>query len=272
VTRQLLPESEPAAHEVLLEPDLDGQVVTVTINRPAARNALSRRLASELSSVFTALAGDDRLRAVVLTGAGDRAFCAGADLRERRHMSAAERTAHTELVADLADRIATLPVPVIAAVRGYALAGGAELALACDLRVAASDAVFGFPEVRLGMFPGAGGVYRLPWLVGLGLARELLFTGRQVPAEEALRRGLVDQVVSPAEVSQSAAELARTIAANAPLAVRAVKRALAASTGLPEAEARQAVAPYRRPLDGTLDYAEGLAAFAEGRTPRFAGE
>jgi enoyl-CoA hydratase/carnithine racemase len=272
VTRHQLPVSEPAAHEVLIEPAQGGQIITVTINRPAARNALSRRLASELISVFDALAADDQVRAVVLTGAGDRAFCAGADLRERRQMSAAERTAHTELIADLADRVAALPVPVIAAVRGYALAGGAELALACDLRVAATDAVFGFPEVRLGMFPGAGGVYRLPRLVGLGLARELLFTGRQVPAAEALRRGLVDQVVSPSDLSQVAAGLAQSIAANAPLAVRAVKRALAASSGLPEAEARQAVAPYRRSLDGTLDYAEGLAAFAEGRPPRFIGE
>lgn len=187
-------------------------------------------------------------------------------------MTTAERSAHTELIADLADRIASLPVPVIAAVRGYALAGGAELAIACDLRVAATDAVFGFPEVRLGIFPGAGGVYRLPRLVGLGLARELLFAGRQIAADEALGRGLVDQVVSPPELRQAAHELARSIAANAPLAVRAAKQAVAVGFGLPDAEARRAVDPYRRALDDTKDYAEGLAAFAERRQPRFRGE
>lgn len=272
MTRHQLPVSEPASHEVVVAPELAGQLVTVTINRPAARNALSRRLTVELAGVFAALAGDDRLRVVILTGAGDRAFCAGADLRERNQMSAGERTAHTEQIAALAESIASLPVPVIAAVRGYALAGGAELAIACDLRVAAADAVFGFPEVRLGIFPGADGVYRLPPLVGLGLARELLFTGRQIGAEEALQRGLVDQVVEPGGLLDAAGGFARSIAANAPLAVRAVKRALTARIDLPGPEARQAIARHRRALDETRDYAEGLRAFAEGRAPNFTGE
>ena len=272
MTRHQLPVSEPASHEVLVTPELGGQLVTVTINRPAARNALSRRLTAELTGVFAALAGDNRLRVVILTGAGDRAFCAGADLRERNQMRAAERTAHTEQIAALAEHVASLPVPVIAAVRGYALAGGAELAIACDLRVATTDAAFGFPEVRLGIFPGADGVYRLPSLVGLGLARELLFTGRQIGAEEALRRGIVDQLADPNDLLNAAGELARSIAANAPLAVRAVKRALAARNDLPGPEARQAIARYRRALDETRDYAEGLQAFAEGRPPSFTGE
>jgi enoyl-CoA hydratase/carnithine racemase len=248
------------------------QVVTVTINRPDARNAINWELAVQLSARFEALAGDSVVRTVILTGAGERAFCAGADLHERRTMSPAELAAHTELIADAADRIAALPVPVIAAIRGYALAGGAELALACDLRVAARDAVIGFPEVRIGIFPGAGGAYRLPRLVGLGVARELLFTGRQIAADEALRIGLVDRLVPAAEVEATAHHLAATIAANAPLAVRAVKRAIAAGVGRGDDEARRVVSPLRQSLDATLDYAEGLAAFAERREPRFRGE
>lgn len=258
--------------QVLVSATADRRVVTVTLNRPDARNAISRQLAAELHAACQALADDDTVRAVILTGAGDRAFCSGADLRERLEMTGAERAAHTELIADVADRIAALPVPVIAAMRGYALAGGAELALACDLRVAAADVVIGFPEVRIGIFPGAGGVYRLPRLVRAGVARDLLFTGRTIAANEALRVGLIDRVVPPGELDETAASLAAAIAANAPLAVRAVKRAVGAALGLPDSAARRAVAPYRQSLDGTLDYAEGLAAFAERREPRFRGE
>jgi len=250
----------------------DRHIVTVTINRPKARNAIDRPLADQLATAFATLAEDTMVRAVILTGAGEAAFCAGADLRERHLLNAAERTAHTERIADVADRIASLPVPVIAAIRGYALAGGAELALACDLRVAASDAVLGFPEVRIGIFPGAGGAYRLPRLVGLGIARDFLFTGRQIAAGEALQVGLVDRVVPPGDVLETAGHLAVAIAANAPLAVRAVKLAIAEGFGLADQQARSAVAPYRQSLDGTRDYAEGLAAFAERREPRFQGE
>jgi enoyl-CoA hydratase len=159
----------------------------------------------------------------------------------------------------------------IAAVRGFALAGGTELAIACDLRVAGTDAVFGLPEVKIGIFPGAGGVLRLPRLVGAGAARDLLFTGRQVGAEEASRLGLIDRLVEPEAVLTAARALAGQVAANAPLAVRAVKRALGESFGLVEAEARRTVNRHRATLDATADYQEGLAAFAERRAPRFRG-
>lgn len=257
-------------HHLLVE--REGVIVTITLNRPASRNALSRALGADLGSTLATLAGDTSVRALILTGAGDRAFCAGADLIERRTMTPVELTAHTMAINDVAAALAAFPVPTIAAIRGSALAGGAELALACDLRIASEDAILGFPEVKVGVFPGAGGVVRLPRLVGAGAARDLLYTGRAVPASEAFRIGLVERIVPSAEVLTTARAVAGEIAGNAPLAVRAVKRALLASDGLPAAEAQARVTEHRRPLDETRDYAEGLAAFAERRPPRFHGE
>jgi methylglutaconyl-CoA hydratase len=250
----------------------DGFIATVTLNRPEARNALNRALLRQLRAVLAELAATNGIRALVLTGAGERAFCAGADLIERQSLTPGELTDHTAAINAVADAIADFPVPVIAAVRGYALAGGAELAIACDLRVAGEDAVVGYPEVKVGVFPGAGGVVRLPRLIGLGAARDLLYTGRPVTAHEALRLGLVERVVPPEQVLQAAHHLAAEIAANAPLAIRALKRALAESAGLPEPAAHRAVQAWREPLDATADYREGLAAFAEKRQPVFRGQ
>ena len=236
-----------------VELDADEQIGVLTLNRPAARNAISRRMASELAEALADLGRRQRLRAVVVTGAGERAFCAGADLRERQALSADERSAHTAAIEAGAEAVAALPVPTIAAVRGYAVAGGAELAIACDVRVAATDVVLGFPEVRIGIFPGAGGAVRLPRLVGAGAAHDLLFTGRQVPADEAFRLGLVDRLVAPEAVVMAARELAEQIAANAPLAIRALKQTLNETNGLPEAEARRIANDCRSTLDGTAD-------------------
>jgi enoyl-CoA hydratase/carnithine racemase len=256
---------------LLLTVDGESHIATLTLNRPDALNAISRELAAELLATCKALAGRDDVRAVIVTGAGERAFCAGADLKERRMLTAGERAAHTAAIEAAAEALAALPMPTIAAVRGFALAGGAELAIACDLRVAAGDATFGFPEVKIGIFPGAGGTLRLPRIVGAGAARDLLFTGRQVTAEEAFRLGLIDRLVPAESVLEDAAALAASIAANAPLAVRAVKRAVEESLGTPLDEARRAVNALRAALDATADYEEGLAAFAERRPPRFIG-
>lgn len=256
---------------VIAERSADGTVVTVRLNRPAKRNALDRATVSELSSVLDRLIADPTIRALVLTGAGERAFCAGADLRERATLSPSERTAHTTAIADAADLIAEAPFPTIAAIRGFALAGGAELAIACDLRVASDDAIFGFPEVRLGIFPGAGGVLRLPALVGIGAARDLLFTGRRIDAHEAFRLRLIERLVPSVETTSAAVVLASEIAANAPLALRSVKAALADSVGRRGPDARRAIDRWRGPLDATADYQEGLTAFLEGRDPTFAG-
>ncbi|MDQ3044103.1 MAG: enoyl-CoA hydratase-related protein, partial [Chloroflexota bacterium] len=199
----------------------DGAVVALTLNRPESRNALNQVLARALLDACTALATDDATRVVIVTGAGDRAFCAGADLTERHGLTGPQRAAHTELISRAADALAGLPMPTIAAIRGYAVAGGAELAIACDLRVAGDDAVLGFPEVKIGIFPGAGGAVRLPALVGSGAARDLLFSGRFVPADEAMRLGLLDRLVEPKDVLDCAMELAHEMASNAPLAIRA---------------------------------------------------
>ncbi|MFM9105280.1 MAG: enoyl-CoA hydratase/isomerase family protein [Chloroflexota bacterium] len=261
----------PEPFTTLLTGRDDAGVVRVELNRPEARNAISRVMASEIARLCLALAGDAGVRALVLSGAGGKAFCAGADLRERQHLTPSERTAHTVAIEAAAEAIAALPFPTIAAVHGFALAGGCELAVACDLRVAGRGAVFGLPEVKIGIFPGAGGVHRLPHLIGLGAARDLLFTGRQAPAAEAFRLGLVDRLVDDDLVMDAALDLAAQIATNAPLGVRAVKLALRQSQGMGIEDARLAVNALRAPLDATDDYQEGLAAFAEKRSPRFRG-
>src|SRR5215213_2750268 len=204
---------------VLLTVDDESHIATLTLNRPEALNAISRRLAAELLATCAALSGREDVRAVIVTGAGERAFCAGADLKERRLLAPDERTAHTVAIEAAAEALAALPMPTIAAVRGFALAGGAELAIACDLRVAADNATFGFPEVKIGIFPGAGGALRLPRIVGSGGARDLLFTGRRLTAVEAHRLGLVDRLAPDGSVMESAGSLAASISANAPLAV-----------------------------------------------------
>jgi enoyl-CoA hydratase/carnithine racemase len=256
---------------VLLTVDGESHIATLTLNRPEALNAISRRLATELLASCDSLTRREDVRAVIVAGAGERAFCAGADLKERWSLAPDERAAHTAAIEAAAEALAALPMPTIAAVRGFALAGGAELAIACDLRVAAEDATFGFPEVKIGIFPGAGGALRLPRIVGGGAARDLLFTGRRITAEDAFRLGLVDRLAPADSVVEVATDLAGTIAANAPLAVRAVKRALEVSHGARPDEARRAVNKLRAVLDSTADYEEGLAAFAERRSPRFTG-
>jgi methylglutaconyl-CoA hydratase len=259
-----------SAEPVLL--NVDEGIATLTLNRPAALNAISRALAADLLAALGDLATRPDLRVVVLRGAGGRAFCTGADLKERAALSAAEKGSHTGLISAAADVLAALPVPTIAAIRGYALAGGLELALACDIRLAAADAVFGLTEVRIGIFPGAGGPVRLPRVVGPGKARELIFSGRRIDATEALACGLVERVVPPTELDASAADLAGQIRDAAPLAVRAVKRVLDVTADLPLPAALAYAEALRRPLDATRDYAEGLAAFAERRKPQFTGE
>ncbi|MDP9374869.1 MAG: enoyl-CoA hydratase-related protein [Chloroflexota bacterium] len=247
-------------------------LATLTLNRPGALNALNRELAAALLAATRELATRPDLRVVVLRGAGGRAFCTGADLKERAAMTPEEKGAHTALIAAAADTVAALPVPAIAAIDGYALAGGLELAVACDIRIAADSAQFGLTEVTIGIFPGAGGPVRLPRIVGPGKAHELIYTGRRIDAAEALACGLVERVVPAAGLGGAVAALAGGIRDAAPLAIRAVKRVLDLSPDLPLPAALAYAEALRRPLDATRDYTEGLAAFAERRRPRFTGE
>lgn len=258
------------AHPLLVTVD-DG-IATVTLNRPQALNALSRALARALLEAGRELAARADVRVVVIRGAGERAFCTGADLKERKTLSPDQKGAHTAEITAAFDQLAALPCPVIAAIHGFALAGGLELALACDIRIAADNAVMGLTEVAIGIFPGAGGPVRLPRLVGPGKAKEMIFSGRHVAAEEALRCGLVEQVVPLAALEAEVTALAVKIRDAAPLAVRAVKQVLTHTPDLPLATAFAYSEALRRPLDATADYVEGLAAFAERRAPRFRGE
>ncbi len=201
-----------------------GDAVLVTLNAPERRNAIDREMVDGLHALLDGLWHDESVAALVITGAGDKAFAAGADIAQLRARTA--RDALAAINSGIFERIETFPAPVIAAVRGFALGGGCELAIACDLRVLGESAKLGQPEVKLGIIPAAGGTYRLPRLVGLGRARELIYTGRTVDAAEALRIGLANLVVPDAEVVDRALALAAEIAQNGRLAVRGAKRAL----------------------------------------------
>ena len=248
---------------------VDGQVATLTLNRPAVMNAMCVALRERFLERVETLERDPKVWVVIITGAGERAFSAGADLKERNTMSG---QAQTEMRRISCGRtVLNMRKPTIAAVNGFALGGGCELALACDLRVAAEEAVFGLTEVRVGILPGGGGTQLLPRLIGATRAKEMIYTARRISAPEADRFGLVNAVVPRSELLSRARELADAICANAPLSVRQSKLAIDAgldadlSTGLIiENEA------YTRVLLSS-DREEGIRAFNEKRPPRFTG-
>ena len=201
-----------------------GDAVLVTLNAPQRRNAIDQQMVDALHRVLDEYWHDKTLAAVVITGAGDKAFAAGADIAQLRERTS--RDALRAINSSIFNRIEEFPAPVIAAIKGFALGGGCELAIACDLRVLGESAKLGQPEVKLGIIPAAGGTYRLPRLVGLGRARELIYTGRMIDAQEALRIGLANAVVPDAQVIDKALALAAEIAQNGRLAVRGAKCAL----------------------------------------------
>ncbi len=255
----------------------DGRVLIVTIDRPAKRNALSRDMSAQLCRAWQTLAADPELRAAILTAAGDRAFCAGADLSEIREwygsMSPIERREAGERGPGLGGITRNLDPgkPVIAAINGHCLAGGLELALACDLRVAADHATFGLPEVRRGILPGAGGTQRLCRAVPMAVAMEMLVTGAPIDAAAALRVGLVNRVVPLADLLPAARELAARICRCAPLAVQAARAVALRGLHLPLDEALRLEQLYAEPLRATADAREGVQAFLEKRPARFTG-
>lgn len=249
---------------------IDRGIATVQLNNPERYNALSRQVVEELQATARHLAVQKDVRAVIVHGGESKAFCSGADLKERQSMDETQVFGMVHLLREMINLYERLPMPVIAAIHGMAFGGGCELAIACDLRIMSDDGHIGLTEVSWAIIPGAGGCVRLPQLVGAARAKELIFTARKLTANEALQMGLVNRVVSRERLLTTAREMAEQIAAQGPLAVRAAKRAinggLALEAGLAlEWEAYQSIIP-------TQDRLEGLRSFAEKRPPVYRGE
>jgi enoyl-CoA hydratase len=266
------PRATPRLRMDTLLLDARPPLAIVTLNRPKVLNALNAATFAELNAVFGALAADPAIRVILLAGAGGRAFAAGADIGELANATAEDGAAFSLCGQQVFPRIETLGKPVIACIQGFALGGGCELAMACTLRLAADDAHFGQPEVKLGVIPGYGGTQRLPRLVGRGAALKLLLTGEMIPAEESLRIGRVDEVVPAGELMPRAEALALKIAAQAPLAVAETLRAVAEGLDLTLPEALRLEAEHFGRLCGTADKAEGTRAFLEKRVPVWQGQ
>jgi enoyl-CoA hydratase len=243
----------------------EGAIATVTINRPRALNALNVATVQALLDLVRDLAQRPQLRCVILTGAGEKAFVAGADIKAMEALAPAEALGFAELGHALGEAIEAMPVPVIAAVNGFALGGGCELALACDFIHASETASFGQPEVNLGVIPGFGGTQRLARRVGLGRARELVYSGRVIDAAEALRIGLVNALHPAAELLPRVRTLAETITTRAPLAVAAAKDVLLRGADRPLAQANEIERRAFAGLFASNDQREGMRAFIEKR-------
>ena len=250
----------------------DDFIITVELNRPEVLNAMNTAMGEDLLACFEALHWDKLTRAVVLTGAGDKAFSVGGDLKERQGMTDEAWRAQHEIYETMAFRLLRCPVPVIAAVEGFAMGGGLELAILSDFIVAGEGAVFAVPEITRGIFPGIGGTQLLPRIIGAPLAKELIFTGRRMPAQEAKAVGLVNHLVPTGQTRAKALEIAATIAENGPIAVRHAKKAIAwgAETDL-ETGMILAIEAYNNTVS-TEDRLEGVRAFNEKRKPRFRGK
>ncbi len=205
--------------------EVKGQIAVMTINREKALNALNSQVLDDLNAVLDSV-DTNAVRCLVLTGAGDKSFVAGADIGEMSTLTKAEGEAFGKKGNDVFRKIEAFPIPVIAAINGFALGGGCEISMSCDIRIASENAVFGQPEVGLGITPGFGGTQRLARLVGMGMAKQMIYTARNIKADEALRIGLVNQVVPAEELMATAEKMANTIAQNAPIAVRACKKAI----------------------------------------------
>ncbi len=249
----------------------DGPVALLTITRPQVMNALNEQVLTELADALAAVASHPQTRALVLTGAGPKAFVAGADIAAMAGMTATEALAFSRRGQAVFDAIEALPVPVVAAVNGFALGGGCELVLACDIVYAAENALFGQPEVRLGVVPGFGGTARLVRVLGRNAALEWILLGDNVPAHEAWRLGLVQKVLPPDELMPAALKAATTLASRGPLAVRAARTLVRRAQERPLADALRAEAEAFAALFDGQDQKEGMQAFLQRRPPAFEG-
>jgi len=250
----------------------DEEIATITINRPKALNALNAETAQELMARLEDAKNDGDIRVIVITGAGDRAFSAGADLKMMKEVTPVQGVELSRLGQQLGDQVEALGKPVIAAINGYALGGGLELAMACDLRIASENAKLGQPEINVGLIPGWGGTQRLPRFVGRGKAKEMIYTGKRIDAKTAEGLGLVNTVVPADELRSKVKELALELAGKPPVAIKLSKALINNSTethpdvGLwQEAEAFGIVS-------STEDFEEGVSAFLEKRKPKFKGK
>lgn len=247
-------------------------IATVTVNRPKALNALNAETVAELDDVFTDLRDDANARAVILIGAGDRAFVSGADIKELSALTTVEAKEYINRGQAVLEKIENLGKPTLAAINGYALGGGLELAMACTLRVASEKARLGQPEVMLGIIPGYGGTQRLPRLVGRAKAMEMILTGDMIDAAEALQLGLVNKVVPPEELIPEAEKLLKTILSRGPLAVAYALEAINKGLDMPLAEAIAFEGNLISVLFSSADRTEGCRAFLEKRNPEFKGK
>jgi enoyl-CoA hydratase len=249
----------------------DSHVVTVTLDRPSALNAINTAMGRELLNCFESLFWDKEARVVILTGTGEKAFCVGGDLKERQGMTDDDWRDQHVIFEQAALRLLHCPQPVIAAVEGFAMGGGCELAVLSDFIVASETAVFAVPEVTRGIFPGIGGTQMLPRIVGGPFAKEMVYTGRRVPAEEAKAVGLINHLVPAGQAAAKAREIAETIAQNGPIAVRQAKKAVAWGSEVDlETGMRLSIEAYNITVN-TEDRLEGVRAFNERRPPAFQG-
>ncbi|ACO34505.1 MULTISPECIES: enoyl-CoA hydratase-related protein [Acidobacterium] len=251
--------------------EVQDSIATLTLNRPKVLNALNDQLFRELDAALDALAADDAVRVVILTGSGEKAFAAGADIQELASVSAEEGRQLAARGQRVMGKMERLGKPVIACINGFALGGGCELAMACTFRIAGETARLGQPEVKLGLIPGYGGSQRLPRLIGQGAALKLLLSGEMISAAEALRLGLVEEVVPAAELMPRARQLAALIAGMAPVALRHCLAAVHDGAELPLDRALALEASLFGLCCATADKAEGTAAFLEKRAPRWSG-
>lgn len=251
---------------------LEGSIGLITLSRPEAANAMSVQLLHELSDTLDQINGDPAVRVVLLTGAGEKAFCAGADLKERKGMSDRQVKQIVQLIGATVAKVETLAQPVIAVLNGVAFGGGLELALACDLRIAATHVKLGLTETSLGIIPGAGGTQRLPRLIGLGKAKELIYTARRLSAKEAEKYGIIEYVYEGHEVLDKAQQLALEMAKNAPLSLVQAKVAINQGVEVDLATGLKIESLAYSALIPTEDRLEGLLAFQEKRAPQYSGK
>jgi enoyl-CoA hydratase len=259
------------AYEAIRYELIDG-IATITLNRPTVHNAMNEKMREELTACFVELAQSAEARVIVVTGAGERAFSAGADIREFVTPQVPVKYRDARRRVDFRAAMDRCGQPIIAAINGFALGGGLELALACDIRIAGEDSLLGLTEVNLAIIPGGGGTQRLPRLVGRGRALEMILTGARIDAREALRIGLVERVVPTAEVHAAAQALAKMLAERAPVAMRYAKEAVVKGLGMSLEDGLRLENDLATLLRTTEDRIEGAKAFLEKRKPRFTGQ